>query len=59
MLFRSGGQGLITFETRVINQRDEPVLSYQDRILVKRRLSAAELKARSAGSTQANGQGDA
>lgn len=30
-------RGLVTFETRVVNQRDEIVLVYQDKLLVKRR----------------------
>lgn len=31
------GKGLVTFETRVVNQRGELVVAYQDRLLVKRR----------------------
>jgi acyl dehydratase len=30
-------RGVVAFETRVINQRDEPVVVYQDRVLVRRR----------------------
>lgn len=35
-------QGLITFESRVLNQRDEFVLAYMDRLMVKRRPTHAE-----------------
>jgi acyl dehydratase len=31
------GRGLVTFETTVLNQNDEPVLVYQDKLLLKRR----------------------
>ncbi len=30
-------RGVVAFETRVINQRNEPVVVYQDRVLVRRR----------------------
>lgn len=36
---KDGERGLLTFETEVINQRDEPVIVYQDKWLMKRRLS--------------------
>lgn len=38
-------QGIITFDTKVLNQRDQLVVAYQDRILVKRRPAAAETTA--------------
>ena len=31
------GRGLITFDTAVLNQRDEPVLVFQDKLLLKAR----------------------
>lgn len=34
---KPGGRGLVTFETKVLNQNDEPVLVYQDKLLVKAR----------------------
>jgi acyl dehydratase len=30
-------RGVVAFETRVINQRNEPVVVYQDRVMVRRR----------------------
>ena len=41
------GQGTVVFETRVLNQRDELVLVYLDKVLVKRRVSPAETADRS------------
>ena len=35
-------QGKIVFETRVLNQRDELVLIYHDKMLMKRRVTAVE-----------------
>lgn len=32
---KSGGRGLVTFETSVLNQREEPVLVYTDKLLLK------------------------
>jgi acyl dehydratase len=34
---KGGERGVVAFETQVINQRNEPVVVYQDRVLVKRR----------------------
>ena len=34
---KPGGRGLVTFETKVLNQSDEPVLVYQDKLMVKAR----------------------
>ena len=31
------GRGVVTFETKVLNQHDETVLVYQDKVLVKRK----------------------
>ncbi len=39
---RDEERGLLTFETTVINQRDEPVIVYQDKWLMRRRLSGEE-----------------
>jgi acyl dehydratase len=35
-------QGSVVFETKVLNQRDETVLVYRDKILVKKRPTASE-----------------
>ncbi len=35
-------QGTVTFDTRVLNQRNELVLAYLDRLLIKRRTSNEE-----------------
>jgi len=34
---KDDARGVVAFETRVINQRNEPVVVYQDRVLVRRR----------------------
>jgi acyl dehydratase len=34
---KDAARGVVAFETRVINQRDEPVVVYQDRVMVRRR----------------------
>jgi acyl dehydratase len=34
---KDAARGVVTFETQVINQRDEPVVVYQDRVMVRRR----------------------
>ena len=34
---KDDARGIAAFETKVINQRDEPVVVYQDRVLVRRR----------------------
>jgi len=34
---KAPGRGLVTFDTAVLNQRDEPVLVFQDKLLVKAR----------------------
>ena len=39
---RGEGQGAVIFETRVLNQRDELVLIYHDKMLMKRRITPAE-----------------
>ncbi len=31
------GRGVVTFETTVLNQNDEPVLVYSDKVLLKAR----------------------
>jgi len=41
---RGPAQGVVVFETRVLNQRDELVLVYLDKVLVKRRDTAPEEK---------------
>ncbi len=41
---RGPDQGIVVFETRVLNQRDELVLVYLDKVLVKRRPATAENK---------------
>ncbi len=41
---RGPDQGVVVFETRVLNQRDELVLVYLDKVLVKRRPATAENK---------------
>jgi acyl dehydratase len=34
---RDETRGVVGFETRVLNQRDEPVVIYQDKVMVKRK----------------------
>ncbi len=34
---KDDARGVVAFETKVINQRNEPVVVYQDRVLVQRR----------------------
>ena len=34
---KSGGRGVITFNTQVLNQNGEPVIVYQDKLMVKAR----------------------
>ena len=34
---KGGGRGLVTFESTVVNQREETVLVYQDKLLLKAR----------------------
>jgi 3-hydroxybutyryl-CoA dehydratase len=34
---RDKGRGVLTFETSVLNQHSEPVIVYQDKLLIKRR----------------------
>lgn len=34
---KDDARGVVAFETRVINQRNEPVVVYQDRVLLRRR----------------------
>jgi acyl dehydratase len=34
---KDDARGVVAFETQVVNQRNEPVVVYQDRVLVKRR----------------------
>jgi acyl dehydratase len=34
---RDDARGVVGFETRVLNQRDEPVVIYQDKVMVKRK----------------------
>jgi len=34
---KDDARGVVAFETQVINQRNEPVVVYQDRVLVRRR----------------------
>ncbi|HEX4276573.1 MAG TPA: MaoC/PaaZ C-terminal domain-containing protein [Bryobacteraceae bacterium] len=36
-LERGAGRGVVTFSTTVLNQRNEPVLVYSDKLVVKRR----------------------
>jgi 3-hydroxybutyryl-CoA dehydratase len=36
-LAEKGERGVVTFETTVLNQRDEPVIVYVDKLMVKRR----------------------
>ncbi len=37
---KSGDRGVVTFETRVLNQNGEPVVVYTDKILMRRRAAA-------------------
>lgn len=39
-LERGADRGVVTFSTTVLNQRDEPVLVYSDKLVVKRRTGA-------------------
>lgn len=41
---RGPAQGVVVFESRVLNQRDELVLVYLDKVLVKKRESTSEKK---------------
>ena len=34
---KDAGRGIVTFETQVLNQKDEPVIVYTDKLLLKRR----------------------
>jgi acyl dehydratase len=34
---KGAGRGVVTFETTVLNQNDEPVIVYTDKVLVKAR----------------------
>lgn len=34
---KDAGRGIVTFETKVLNQRGEPVIVYEDKLLLKRR----------------------
>jgi 3-hydroxybutyryl-CoA dehydratase len=34
---KDAGRGVVTFETQVLNQRNEPVIVYTDKLLVKRK----------------------
>lgn len=38
LLERGAGRGVVTFATTVLNQRNEPVLVYSDKLVVKRRV---------------------
>lgn len=54
------GRGMVAFETRVLNQRDEVVLAYIDRLVVKRRAfegTAAEASAATMGASFAVAEG--
>jgi acyl dehydratase len=37
LLERGAGRGVVTFATTVLNQRNEPVLVYSDKLVIKRR----------------------
>jgi 3-hydroxybutyryl-CoA dehydratase len=39
-LMGKGERGVVTFETNVLNQRDEPVIVYFDKLVIKRRPNA-------------------
>jgi 3-hydroxybutyryl-CoA dehydratase len=42
LLERGAERGLVTFSTTVLNQRDEPVLVYSDKLVIKRRPAAID-----------------